>query len=47
VPGTVSEENSETSAARDIISQIKTDIAKAKDALLGAKILQSFFANKS
>jgi hypothetical protein len=39
VPGTVSEETSETSAARSIISQIEADIAEAKDALLGAKIL--------
>jgi hypothetical protein len=39
VPGMVSEETSETSAARSVISQIEADIAETKNALLGAKIL--------
>jgi hypothetical protein len=33
--------------ARSIIFQIKGDVAEAKDALLGMKVLQAFYANKS
>jgi hypothetical protein len=33
--------------AHSIISQIEGDVAEAKDALLGAKVLQAFYANKS
>jgi hypothetical protein len=47
VPGTVTEETSETCAARSIISQIEADIAEAKDALIGTKVMQAFFANKN
>lgn len=47
VPGLLTNGTSETPAACSIISQIEADVAEAKDALLGAKILQAFFANKS
>jgi hypothetical protein len=47
VPGTVTEETSETCAARSIISQIEADIAEAKDALIGTKVMQAFFTNKN
>jgi hypothetical protein len=47
VPGTVNEETSETCAAHSIISQIKADVAEAKDTLIGAKVMQAFFANKN
>jgi hypothetical protein len=47
VQGVVSDDTSEDTAACSIIAQIENDICKAKDALLGAKIIQAFFANKS
>jgi hypothetical protein len=47
VLGTVTEETSETCAACSIISQIKAVIAEAKDALIGTKVMQAFFANKN
>jgi hypothetical protein len=34
-------------AAHCIIIQLEDDVAEAKDALLGAKIMQAFFANKT
>jgi hypothetical protein len=34
-------------AARCIIVQLENDVAEAKDVLLGAKIMQAFFANKT
>jgi hypothetical protein len=47
LPSTKSDDTSEESAACTMIAQIKYDVAEAKDALLGAKILQAFFTNKS
>jgi len=47
VPGTLSVNTSEETVAHSIILQIETDMAKAKNALLGAKILQVFCTNKS
>jgi hypothetical protein len=47
VPGHVREPGMEEITAWDIISKIEADIADAKDALLGAKILQAFYSNKS
>ena len=32
--------------ARSVISQLETDVANAKDAFLGAKVLQAFYANR-
>jgi hypothetical protein len=47
VQGTASDNMSEGTAACSIIAQIENDVADAKDALLGAKVMQAFFANKS
>lgn len=47
VPGIVTEPPAEEKAAREIILQIEADITDAKDALLGVKILQAFYMNKS
>jgi len=45
-PGLVTEPTSEKLAACSIISQIKADVMDAKDALLGVKILHTFYANR-
>jgi hypothetical protein len=42
-----SEVTSDDAAARSITAQIESDVCEAKDALLGAKIMQAFFTNKS
>jgi hypothetical protein len=47
IQGTTAEDSSEMAAARSIVIQIENDVAEAKDALLGAKVMQAFFANKS
>jgi hypothetical protein len=47
VLGTGTKETSETCAACSIISQIEADVAEAKDALIGAKVMQAFFTNKN
>jgi hypothetical protein len=47
VQGSTSDDTSETAAACSIIVQLENDVAEAKDALLGAKIMQAFFANKA
>jgi hypothetical protein len=47
VPGIIREPAAVEVTARSIISQIEGDVAEAKDALLGAKVLQAFYANKS
>jgi hypothetical protein len=47
VPSHIGEPGMEEITAQDIISQIEADVADAKDALLGAKILQAFYSNKS
>jgi hypothetical protein len=43
----LSNSTSETAAAHSIISWIENDIAKAKNTLLGVKVMQAFFTNKS
>jgi hypothetical protein len=47
LPSLKNDDTSDANAARSTIAQIESDVAEAKDALLGAKILQAFFANKS
>jgi hypothetical protein len=47
IQGSISDDTSETTAAHSIIAQLENDVVEAKDALLGAKIMQAFFANKT
>jgi hypothetical protein len=47
VPGSPEEPGQEEIMACAIVSEIKANVANAKDALLGSKILQAFYANKS
>jgi hypothetical protein len=47
VPGIKGDEMSETTATCSMIAQIESDVAEAKDVLLGVKVLQVFFANKT
>src|SRR5882757_1210766 len=47
IPGSVTDGTSEETAARKMIAQIEADVDEAKDALLGAKIMQAFFANRA
>jgi hypothetical protein len=47
VPGIIGEPASVEVTAHSIISQIEGDVAEANNALLGAKVLQAFYANKS
>lgn len=47
IPGTISDGTSEETAACNMITQIEADVCEAKDALLGAKIMQAFCANKA
>ena len=46
IPGTMTVPVAEEITAREVISQIEADVTDAKDALLGAKIMQAFYANK-
>jgi hypothetical protein len=47
VPSSKGCDTSDEAAACSMIAQIKSDVKEAKDTLLGAKILQAFFANKT
>jgi Integrase zinc binding domain/Chromo (CHRromatin Organisation MOdifier) domain len=47
VPGTTTDDTSENTSARSIIAQIENNITEAKDALIGTKVMQAFFANRS
>src|SRR5882757_2160037 len=47
IPGTTNDETSATTVACSIISQIEHDVAEAQDTLVGAKIMQAFFAAKT
>jgi hypothetical protein len=47
VPGVIAEPPTEEITDWEMISQIEADITDAKDTLLGAKILQVFYTNKS
>jgi hypothetical protein len=47
IQGSLFNSTLETATAHSIISQIENNVAEAKDALLGVKVMQAFFANKS